>query len=309
MDARSPSVDLDALASSSAGIVTRSRLIAAGWSEGKLLRGMRSGSLIPITPGVYRVRGAPWTRLASRHAALAIAGPGAVLADWSAAEVLGFAAARPGPIRVLVPHGRRTTAVHQTLVTIRRTRRLDPTDLAGSAGVPTTAPARTLLDLAPSVEVPALAELTTEAIRRAGLTLQDVERILRRSPRVPGGPRLREVLRLLDDDGDLTRSVVEVTALAALLDAGLPRPQLAYIVRSPEGAVLAEVDLAYPEHRLAIEIDGYRWHSSPARKRADEERQNRLVLAGWTVLRFSAAVVRAQPEALVASVARALRDG
>lgn len=307
MPSTSPSAELDHLAASSFGIVVRRELLGAGWSDSRIQRAVRAGVLVRLGAGVYRVRGAPWTRHASRQAAVAIVGDGAVLARWSAAEVLGFADARPGPHQLLVAHGRRTVTTAPGLVEVTRTRRLDQTDLTEVAGITTTSAARTLLDLAPDVDATRLAELTTEAVRRAGLGLADLERVLARSPRATGRRQLRTVIELLGEDGHRTRSMVEMAALTALLDAGLPRPEVAYIVRAADGTTLAEVDLAYPTHRLAIEIDGYRWHSSPARKRADEERQNRLVLAGWTVLRFSATVVRQTPTALVEAVATALR--
>lgn len=113
-------------------------------------------------------------------------------------------------------------------------------------------------------------------------------------------------MTLLGSDGAQTRSGVEIAALQALVKGGLPRPVLAYRVHDTQGRFIAEVDLAYPELKLAIEIDGYRWHSTPAQKRADEERQNRLILAGWTVLRFSAAEVRHDPEVLATTVSRYL---
>ena len=302
------SVVLDELAARSFGIITRTALLDAGWSQSRIERGVASAALVRVAAGVYRVRGAPWTRQASRHAAVAIAGAGAVLARWSAAETLGFADARPGPHQLLVPHGRRGTAEAPELAVVTRTRRLDPADLTEVAGIPTTAAARTLLDLARDVDVPRLAELSSEAIRRADLELAALEAVLDRSPKIPGRRRLGQAIELLSDDGHRSRSMVEVGALSALLDAGLPRPAVAYTVRALDGTILAEVDLAYPEHRIAIEIDGFRWHSSPARKRADEDRQNRLVLAGWTVLRFSATVVRRSPATLVDAVAAALRS-
>jgi hypothetical protein len=302
------SVALDELAARCFGVVTRPALLLAGWSESRIERAIGSGAIVRVAAGIYRVRGAPWTRQASRHAAMAVAGQGAVLARWSAAEALGFADARPGPHHLLVPHGRRATTAAPERAAVSRTRRLERADITEVAGVTTTSAARTLLDLAGEVDAPRLAELSTEAIRRTGLGLADLEQMLARNPRTPGRQRLRSAIDLLSDDGHRTRSMVEVAALAALQDAGLPRPVVAYTVRADDGTIIAEVDLAYPEHRIAIEIDGYRWHSSPARKRADEERQNRLVLAGWTVLRFSATVVRASPATLVEAVAAALRN-
>ncbi len=51
---------------------------------------------------------------------------------------------------------------------------------------------------------------------------------------------------------------------------GRLRSVLAHRVIDDAGRFLAEVDLAYPDRRIAIELDGFRWHSSPARKHAED---------------------------------------
>ena len=50
------------------------------------------------------------------------------------------------------------------------------------------------------------------------------------------------------------------------------------------------IDLAYPELRLAIECDGFRWHAQRSDWDADRRRQNDLVAQGWRVLRLTAAM-------------------
>lgn len=52
---------------------------------------------------------------------------------------------------------------------------------------------------------------------------------------------------------------------------------------------VARVDFAYPEAKLAIEIDGYRWHAGNDAWQRDRRRNNELSRLGWTVLRFTAA--------------------
>lgn len=48
---------------------------------------------------------------------------------------------------------------------------------------------------------------------------------------------------------------------------------------------MARVDLAYPDHRLAIELDGFRWHAGREPFRSDRIRGNRIEAAGWRPLR------------------------
>lgn len=298
--------DLELLGRRQAGVLARGQLLAAGWSSSAVDRALQSHQLLVIRPGVYRVCGSPWTRRASRHAAVLLAGHGAALARWTAAEVLGFADPRRGPVEVCVPHARRRRRHTDDLLRLTRTRHLPVRERTEIDGLPTTSAARTLLDLADATSVQQLGELLAAAMRIRACTAAEVREVLAAHPAARGRGGLVSALVLLEDDGASTRSEVEVAALMAIIDAGLPRPTLAYRVTDARGSFVAEVDLAYPHLRLAIEIDGFAWHSSPERKQRDEQRQNRLVLAGWTVLRFSAGEVRQRPSTLVAAVRRAL---
>ena len=297
---------LDHLAAPHAGIVSRPELLGAGWSESQVARAVRSGALIRICQGVYRVAGASWSRRAAQHAAVLAAGDDAHLSRWTAAELHGIVEPRKGPVDVLLPHPRSSTEGADRLLRASRTRSLPEQDRDQRVGLPVTAPARTLLDLAATVPVSGLSELVAAALRARACSHDDLHEVLDRRRNARGRGRLREVLHLLGDDGAASRSDVEIAALHHLVAAGLPRPAAAFRVHDDQGRFVAEVDLAYPQIRLAIEIDGFRWHSSPARKRADEQRQNRLVLTGWTVLRFSATEVRTHPERLVEVVRAAL---
>ena len=47
------------------------------------------------------------------------------------------------------------------------------------------------------------------------------------------------------------------------------------------------IDLAFPEQKAAVEVDGWAWHVDADRFRADRRKQNALVRAGWDPLRFT----------------------
>ena len=297
---------LDVIAVKQAGILGRDQLKAVGWSSTAIDRAISRGTLLVLARGVYRTAGAPFTRNAAFHAAVAIGGPGATIARWSAAERHGIVAGRTGPIDVILPHRRRSLQGVAGLVRVTRSRHLPPGEKCEIDGLPVTSGARTLLDLAPACTTARLAELTAAALRLRACTTDELIAVLDGHPQARARRRLRVVIELLGDDGDGSRADVEVAALMAILGAGLPRPVVAYRVVEEDGRFVAEVDLAYPQWRIAIEIDGFAWHSSPARKRADEYRQNRLVVLGWAVLRFSATDVRNRPRHVVATIRAAL---
>lgn len=84
---------------------------------------------------------------------------------------------------------------------------------------------------------------------------------------------------------------------------GLPAPIAQFRVFGDDGFI-ARVDFACPELKLAIEYDGA-WHGEREHFAKDRQRLNRLVAAGWTVLRATAEDLR-NPRALAARI-RALR--
>ena len=67
-----------------------------------------------------------------------------------------------------------------------------------------------------------------------------------------------------------------------------------------DGVFVAEVDFAYPDVWLAIEADGYEFHSSRKQWENDRVRQNELVALGWSVLRTTKRQVPEHPQAFVA---------
>jgi len=62
------------------------------------------------------------------------------------------------------------------------------------------------------------------------------------------------------------------------------------------------IDLAFPEIKLAIEADGYEFHSTPDQKMRDKYRQTRLEAQGWTFERFSGRAIHKDVEVLVAKI-------
>ena len=70
--------------------------------------------------------------------------------------------------------------------------------------------------------------------------------------------------------------------------------------------MVARVDYAYPEARLAIEADGYRWHSGRVRWEQDRARLNELTLLGWRIIHVTWSELIRNPEAVVARIRTAL---
>jgi very-short-patch-repair endonuclease len=88
-----------------------------------------------------------------------------------------------------------------------------------------------------------------------------------------------------------------------LVFAGLPQPAVQYEVP----AANARLDLAYPELKVAIEYDGDH-HRERRQFQRDVARLNRLRMAGWIVLRFTADDVLRHPDIVVAQVRLTLAE-
>ncbi|HEX6350958.1 MAG TPA: DUF559 domain-containing protein [Candidatus Dormibacteraeota bacterium] len=107
--------------------------------------------------------------------------------------------------------------------------------------------------------------------------------------------RLRRVVDLADARSE---SPMESRLRTVLILGGLPRPETQVELCDALGNRLGRVDLYYPEARLAIEFDGSAHRYSLVE---DSRRQNRILAAGYRLLRFTAPDLR-NPAAVVAQV-------
>ena len=103
----------------------------------------------------------------------------------------------------------------------------------------------------------------------------------------------------------VTDSWLEDDVLDLLADAGLPTPQVQFI-RKDGDRFVARLDFAYPEQRVAIEADGFRYHADRRSFDDDRARANAVLALGWRVLRVTAKHLEDDPGGVVAWVRQAL---
>ncbi len=150
-------------------------------------------------------------------------------------------------------------------------------------GVPTTTPARTLLDLAAVVPTHHLRRAVERSDQAELFDLVEVQRVLDAHPGRPGRRPLMALLADFRDHGDTaTRSDLEAIMLQICLDHGLPRPQ----VNRYDG--VRENDFRWPAHRLIVEVDSWTFHGRTRQAfDSDRARDRALLRAGWRVARFT----------------------
>lgn len=73
-----------------------------------------------------------------------------------------------------------------------------------------------------------------------------------------------------------------------------------------DGRVVAEIDFAHVQLRIAIEVDGRAFHSDRKSFERDRWRQNALIVGGWLVLRFTWEQITTRPDEVVAIIRAAI---
>jgi very-short-patch-repair endonuclease len=117
-------------------------------------------------------------------------------------------------------------------------------------------------------------------------------------PGAKGVARLRRVVELAEPKAE---SAMETRLRMLLVLGGLPRPEVQASIHDDEGRFLGRPDLLYRDRRLAIEFDGGNHRD---RMVDDNRRQNRIIGAGYRLLRFTAADVYRTPDSVVMQVRR-----
>ena len=181
-------------------------------------------------------------------------------------------------------------------------RELPAADLTMLGGVAVTTPARTWVDLAGRLGLPALVA-AGDSVLRAGTTEVELEHVVSRNAARRGVRRARAALPLLDAR---SRSRPESHLRVAISAPDLPSFQVNEAVYRREGGWLAEPDLSLGDARLALEYQG-RDHAEPDRMRKDITRAVDLRREGWTCLYFGPAEVFGRPWQIAPEVRAILR--
>jgi very-short-patch-repair endonuclease len=285
---RTAEQELARIASAAHGVVTRAQLLRAGVTLAEIRYRMRTGALIRVHRGVYRV-GHRAPSLEARYlAAVWACGEEALLCGRAAAHLLGL---RKGAAPA--PEVTARTELRVPGVKTRRSRRLDPEDATTWREIPVTTVPRTLVDLAGVLPVDDLARACHEAGVRHGTTPAMVEAVLERRPNSPGAAKLRQVLR---GEVRVTLSRLEARFLARLRDAGLELPE----TNRPAGG--RRVDCRWPKHRLTVELDSYRYHQSRHAWEQDRRREREAHARGDEFRRYTYGDVFEDPRLMMSEL-------
>ncbi|MGA7205173.1 MAG: DUF559 domain-containing protein [Specibacter sp.] len=171
--------------------------------------------------------------------------------------------------------------------------------------------ARTWLDMARTLPLEDLVCMGDQLIRiprpefedrhEPYATLESLRAMVGRHRNLQGIVRAREALELMRVGAD---SPPETLLRLAMVDAGLPEPELQLTLRKGRGAPSA--DAGYRSRRIALQYDGAH-HLDEAQQHSDRYRDRAFEAAGWTVLIFTEADLADGFETAVRRIKASLR--
>jgi Protein of unknown function (DUF559) len=284
-------------------LVSTADVLDAGGTRQAAKARVAADRWVRVDRGVFRPAGIELTWYARLLAPILSSGAGAAASHYAAAAVHGIPGFGRGRPEISIPRGHEH---RRAGMRIHTSTDLDRCRIVTIDGIPVTDIDRTLLDLARTLGHDRLLRAVEWARRDRRTDWSSVIASHARHARCgrPGIVRLREVIVANCDRDEITDSDFELLVLSLMREHGLPEPVLHHRVFDGHRFV-AEVDLAFPWLRIAIELDGAHHLEIEVRER-DLPRQNDLVLQGWTVLRFSWTRFRERPDLVIAELRAAI---
>jgi hypothetical protein len=237
---------------------------------------VRNGQLHPLYRGVYAVGHTNLSLHGHFLAAVKACGPTAVLSHFAAAalyELIRWDDRYPEVTTT-------TTRTHKGICT-HRSSMLEVQDITRRHGIPTTTPARTLIDLATTLPYKPL----RRAIREAQRNVVTIRQLLETLDRI--GPRrgTANLTKILATGYAPTRSELEDTVLDLILAGGFPKPDVNVPITIAGRRIIP--DFRWPSQRLIIEADGAAYHDDRLTREDDAERQALLEAHGERIIRVT----------------------
>ena len=274
---------LVACASNQLGVFTVQQAAEAGVSANALYFRKQSGLIVPLQWGVYRL--AAVEESAHQHAlAACLAVPSASIGGTSAAAIHGLPA-RPrwedSPPTLIVPH---ETSLRISGMNLRRTRHPFLTEPWHTVRV--TQVSSTLISLAGMIPRAELARCIDHAIAHRLVSvarlLEEVES--RPTARFTGRAALLEEIHARVDQQPVHRSKYEQRVARWIRQSSLPKPRTNYAVPIVGRGTVVEVDVAWPDSRVALEISPFFTHGSERTQRRDMQRRVFLQESRWSLV-------------------------
>lgn len=286
------------------GLVTISQLNALDVTEGQRRAMVASGRWERRGRRVLADAAAPRTRRQDLLATV-LDVPGSVVTKTTAAWLVGLERFRVEPVHLLVKRGGNHRPVGSI---VHETFWLPPSHRQCIDGVPCVSDARLCFELASTVHPKHLRRLvdrlkSTRGMDYSELALTTAE-LCRRGK--SGSAEMRLVVN--ERMPGFVPPASELEAVYADVCAAFDIPPGVRQKNAGGDAWIGRVDVAYPDHKLLVELDSRRWHDTSTAFDDDRVRTNALVAAGWRVIRITWRMLHDEPQK-VAALLRSLLFG
>ena len=299
---------LYAWANDHAGTFTREQAMACGLTQHQFRRGVTQRNWTRYR-GCWILAGSPDSEAARLWSALLRSGSWAAITGPTALRLHGLDA-EPGP-----PRGSRfslaaesvylsvPTGFHGQIPGVVYLREVRFPKIVEAMGNLAVVPAnRAVIDTIRLLGWQRSQPVMYRALQRGWVTPSDITNATIELKGCRGNRELRRAA-VAANSGSHAES--ERLAQRILRNAGL-RAFTANLEVHDQFGLIGFVDLAFSAEKVAIEVDGLAWHSDARRFQHDRTRQNRLVNARWTVLRFTWNDLKDRPDYVVQAVRTAL---
>ncbi len=287
--------DLNRLFEQQCGVATTGQLLGVLTRRGlesKLIK----GELVKVWSGVYG-RGELDTMMRLRGLDLRAGCPVAICLG-TAAAAYGFDTEDVVDLHVLNP-ARQQLRCADGLVVHRR----DGAPLTEVDGRPATTPEWTAIEVARGLWRPRALATLDAALRSRTCDSRQLRAAAARQAGRRGIVVVRDLIPLA---APMAESPMESEARLAMIDGGLPAPVLQYEVVDRNWRTW-RLDFAWPDDKVAVEYDGFDWHSGPEDLRRDRQKRAALQELGWSVISIVADDVRVRSWDLVRRIEIQLR--
>lgn len=281
------------------GVIAATQLVELGLSMSWAWQRASRGRLQNLGGGVFAVPGTPAT-YEQKVIAAVLASPPSVASHFSAMRLWEMGECDSNVIEVCTERTRyprlRNVVIHRSVFFLKE----EHTEITS---IPCASFARTLVDVSGRFSLGQLGRMLDEGLRTNKTTLNLVRRCVAGLYPAPGR-RLTRIEKLLGErlpqynPGD---SDLEVRVLRWIVEAGLPEPVQQHKV-SVNGNKF-RIDLAYPHEKIALEVDGFKFHADRSSFDHDRFRSNLLTAVGWRILRFTS---NSSQEHMIKSIRAAL---
>jgi hypothetical protein len=279
--------DLDVLLDSQGGVATTAQILNV-IGRARFESSAARGDLTAVWTGVYS-RTDPTDEMRLRGLDLRAGEPVAICLG-TAATAYGFGTEEVSDLHVLTPVGHHLRDSDGLVVHRREGAPLSLVD-----GRPATTPEWTAVEVARSLRRPRALATLDAALRSGTCGPRGLIEAATHQKGRRGIVQVRELIPLARSEAE---SPMESEARLAMHDGAVPDPELQYEIVDRDGR-LWRVDFAWPEQMLAVEYDGYDWHSGPDSFRRDRQKRAALTELGWRVMSIVADDVRMNKREMV----------